>query len=405
MRVLLVGPGGREHALAWSLSRSSSLGELHAAPGNPGIAAFGECHPVDAADVDGLTALARSVKPDLVVVGPEAPLVSGIVDELRAAGIAAFGPDAAAARIEGSKAFAKAVMQTAGVASPAALDEPRAPCVVKFDGLAGGKGVFVCHTSGELERGLAAALRLGDDVVVEELLEGDELSLFALSDGRDVLPLAPARDFKRARDGDAGPNTGGMGAYSPVPSIDGADVDELVDTVHRPVIRELAGRGTPFTGLLYAGLMLTDSGPRVLEFNCRFGDPETQAILPRLDGDLLDTLAAAAAGELGGTQLVARDAAVTVVLAAQGYPETGDTGTPIGGIDDAERAGALVFHAGTRFDGPRLVTAGGRVLNVTGTGDSLEDARRAAYDGAAAIRCDALRYRSDIAGEVAAVRG
>ncbi len=381
------------------------LDELHAAPGNPGLAALGECHPADPADVKALTALATSLRPDLVVVGPEAPLVAGLVDELCAAGIAAFGPAATAARIEGSKSFAKEVMRTAGVATAAALDEPHAPCVVKFDGLAAGKGVFVCHTTEELEGGLAAARRLGDDVVVEELLEGDELSLFALCDGRDVLPLAPARDFKRAWDGDAGPNTGGMGAYSPVPGIDRADIDELVDAVHRPVVRELAARGTPFTGLLYAGLMLTDSGPRVLEFNCRFGDPETQAILPRLEGDLLEALAAAAAGELGGTRLATHDAAVTVVLAARRYPETGDAGTPIGGIDDAERAGALVFHAGTKLDGPRLVTAGGRVLNVTGTGDSLEDARRVAYDGAAAIRCEALRYRFDIAGEVAAVRG
>jgi phosphoribosylamine---glycine ligase len=404
VRVLLVGSGGREHALAWTLARSPSLGELHAAPGNPGIAALGECHPVAATDVAGLVWLARRLRPDLVVVGPEAPLVAGLVDELRAAGIDAFGPSTAAARIEGSKSFAKEVMRAAGVHTAAELAEPQAPCVVKYDGLAGGKGVFVCHTSAEVERGLAAAARLGDGIVVEELLEGDELSLFALSDGRTVLPLAPARDFKRALDGDAGPNTGGMGAYSPVPGVDAADVDELLDTVHRPVVRELASRGAPFAGLLYAGLMLTDSGPCVLEFNCRFGDPETQAILPRLDGDLLQALAAVVAGDLGGTQLAARGAAVTVVLAANEYPEAGDVGTPIDGLDDAARAGALVFHAGTTAEGPRLLTAGGRVLDVTGTGDSLEEARRVAYAGSSAVRCDALRYRTDIAAEEAAVR-
>jgi phosphoribosylamine---glycine ligase len=404
VRVLLVGSGGREHALAWTLARSPSLDELHAAPGNPGIALLGECHPADVADVAGLAQLARRLQPDLVVTGPEVPLVAGLVDELRDAGITAFGPSAAAARIEGSKSFAKDVMRAAGVPAAVELAAPQAPCVVKFDGLAAGKGVFVCQTAAELEDGLAAAARLGNKVVVEELLEGDELSLFALSDGRDVLPLAPARDFKRALDGDAGPNTGGMGLYSPVPGIDAADVEELIDTVHRPVVRELASRGAPFRGLLYAGLMLTDSGPRVLEFNCRFGDPETQAILPRLDGDLLEALAATAAGELAGTHLTARDAAVTVVLVARRYPEAGDAGTQIDGIDDAERAGALVFHAGTQMEGARLVTAGGRVLNVTGTGDALEEARRVAYAGASAVRCDALRYRADIAGEVAAVR-
>ena len=303
----------------------------------------------DAEDVDGLLGLARSLAPGLVVVGPEAPLVAGLADALREAGIAVFGPGAAAARIEGSKAFAKDVMLAAGVPTAAGLPRPQAPCVVKFDGLAGGKGVFVCRTAEEVERGVDAARRLGGELVVEELLEGEELSLLAVCDGLDAIPLAPARDFKRAEDGDAGPNTGGMGSYSPVPGIDDDGVAELVETVHRPVLRELAARGTPFTGVLYAGLMLTDDGPRVLEFNCRFGDPETQSIVPRVEGDLLEALAAAATGDLAGVELGAGAAAVTVALTAQDYPARGDHGTPIEGLDDAEAAGALVFHAGTEL--------------------------------------------------------
>ena len=404
MRVLLVGSGGREHALAWSLTRCPSLGDLHAAPGNPGIAELAECHSVAADDLPGLAGLARRLRANLVVVGPEGPLVAGLGDELLAGEIATFGPSAAAARIEGSKRFAKDVMRSAGVRTALTLPEPNAPCVVKFDGLASGKGVFVCRTEAELERGLAAASRLGDEVVVEALLEGEELSLFGLCDGRDVLPLAPARDFKRAFDGDTGPNTGGMGSYSPVPGIGQTEVDELVDAVHRPVLRELAARGTPFKGLLYAGLMLTDEGPRVLEFNCRFGDPEAQSVLPRLDGDVLEALTAAAAGDLGATRLNAHGAAVTVVLAADTYPEAGDAGTPIGGLDEAQATGALVFHAGTTLRDGKPATSGGRVLDVTGAGETLDEARRSAYAGAAAVVCPTLRYRSDIAAEVAAVR-
>ena len=403
MRVLLVGSGGREHALAWAFGHSPALGELHAAPGNPGIASLGECHPVAADDVSGLVALARRLAADLVVVGPEVPLVAGLAQELRAAGIAVFGPDAGAARIEGSKRFAKEVMRAAGVPTADELTTPRAPCVVKHDGLAAGKGVFVCRTGEELEHGLAAAARLGGDVVVEELLEGEEVSLFVLCDGHEAVPLAPARDFKRALDGDVGPNTGGMGSFSPVPGLD-PELAEFVDAVHRPVLRELERRGTPFVGLLYAGLMLTDAGPRVLEFNCRFGDPETQSIVPRLEDELLEALAAAAAGELAGMTLAAERAAVTLVLAASEYPERGDAGTPIEGLAAAEAGGALVFHAGTALDGGRLVTAGGRVLNVVGVGDTLDAARACAYEGAAAVHCPALRYRTDIAEEVAPAR-
>ena len=398
MRVLIVGSGGREHALAWKLSQGAELGELHAAPGNPGIAALGTCHPVRAEDGEGLLELARALEIDLAVIGPEGPLVAGIADELRHAGVAAFGPSAGAARIEGSKSFAKDVLAAAGVPTAAELSDARPPCVIKADGLAAGKGVFVCHTQAEIEEGLRGASELGEYVVIEELLEGPELSVFALTDGLHALPLAAARDHKRVGDGDTGPNTGGMGAFSPVSPFGRREVEELVEQVHRPVLDELARRGTPFIGLLYAGLMLTDEGPRVLEFNCRFGDPETQAVVPRIDGDLLAALTAAAAGDLGGVTLgTAAQAAVTIVVAAGGYPETGDTGSAIAGIEQAEALGALVFQAGTAHRDGALVTSGGRILNVTGVGDDLEQARALAYEGAAAISFAGARYRRDIA--------
>jgi phosphoribosylamine---glycine ligase len=398
VRVLIVGSGGREHALAWKLSQSSLLTELHAAPGNPGIADLGTCHPVRAEDGEGLLELARSLEVGLAVIGPEGPLVSGVADELRYAGVAAFGPSAAAARIEGSKSFAKEVLSAAGVPTAAQLPIARPPCVIKADGLAAGKGVFVCRTRDEVDAGLRAASTLGGDVLIEELLEGDELSVFAVTDGRRTIPLAAARDYKRAGDGDSGPNTGGMGAFSPVPPLGHREVDELVEQIHEPVLDELAARRTPFVGLLYAGLMLTDAGPRVLEFNCRFGDPETQAIMPLLDGDLLAALFAAAGGDVRGITLAtAPRAAVTVVVAAGGYPESGDTGSAITGVEDAEALGALVFHAGTARRDGTLVTSGGRILNVTGVGDDLEHARALAYEGAAAIEFSGARYRRDLA--------
>jgi phosphoribosylamine---glycine ligase len=405
VKVLLVGSGGREHALAWRLAQDGAP-ELHAAPGNPGIAELGECHPVRAHDGEGLLSLAHTLGVDLAVIGPEAPLVTGVADELRHAGIAVFGPGAAAARIEGSKSFAKEVMNASGVATAASLSVARPPCVVKLDGLAAGKGVFVCHTAAELEAGLRAAARAGGQLVIEELLEGEELSVFALCDGSRALPLAPARDFKRLGDGDEGPNTGGMGSYSPVADVPPGRLAELVETIHEPVLEELARRGTPFHGLLYAGLMLTDAGVKVLEFNCRFGDPETQSILPRLEGDLLGTLAGAAAGDLGEAELGATaDAVVTVVLAGGGYPERPDSGAPIEGVADAEGAGALVFHAGTAVRSGRLVTNGGRILNVTARGDSLAAARSAAYEGAERISFPEMHYRRDIAAQEAGVAG
>jgi phosphoribosylamine--glycine ligase len=398
VKVLVVGSGGREHALVWALARSAGVTELHAAPGNPGIAALALCHPVRAEDPASLLPLATELGVDLVVVGPEAPLVIGLADGLRRRGIAVFGPSAAAARIEGSKSFARDVMDTAGVATAGTLPVARPPCVVKADGLAAGKGVWVCRTDAELTAGLQAAEALGQPFHVEELLEGEEVSVFALCDGRTALPLPAAQDYKRIGDGDAGANTGGMGSYSPVPQLSAAEVEEVIDIVHRPVLAELARRDAPFTGVLYAGMMLTADGPRTLEFNCRFGDPETQSLLPLLDGDLLHALGAAAAGDLRGVALTASErAAVTIVLAAGDYPERGDTGTPIAGIEDAEATGALVFHAGTALHNGRLVTNGGRILSVTGLGDSAAQARTAAYAGAAHIDFAGMRYRRDIA--------
>jgi phosphoribosylamine---glycine ligase len=416
MRVLLVGSGGREHALAWALARSPLLGELHAAPGNPGIGTLARLHDVSVSDLEGLTRLAVDLAADLVVVGPEAPLVGGLVDRLSAAGIAAFGPTAAAARIEGSKAFAKAVMDAAGVptarftvcdtvsAAHAAIAEADGAVVVKADGLAAGKGVVVCSSTQEAHAAVAAALvderfgSAGRRVLIEERLEGPELSLLALCDGEHVIPLAPARDYKRAGDGDRGPNTGGMGCISPVPGVDDDMVAEILARVHRPVVNELARRGTPYRGCLYAGLILTADGPKVIEFNARFGDPETQAILPRTAGDLLALLARCAGGNLGGAEAeVDADVCVSVVVASRGYPEAPEVGDSIEGIDAAEELeGVSVFHAGTAMGATGLETSGGRVLNVTAVGPGFETACRRAYAGVDLIRIAGSHHRSDI---------
>ena len=400
MRVLVVGSGGREHALAWKLGSSPSLTALHAAPGNPGIAGLATCHPVATDDAEGLLALSGSLGIELVVVGPEVPLVAGVADVLRHAGILVYGPSAAAARIEGSKRLAKEVMAAVGVPTAALLDRPRAPCVLKADGLAAGKGVVVCRTEEELRAGLVAVRHFGADVVVEELLEGPEVSVLALCDGAHALPLPPARDFKRAFDGDQGPNTGGMGSFAPVAGI---DVDEVVQTYVSPVLDELARRGTPFVGTLFVGLMLTPDGPKVLEYNCRFGDPETQSVVPLVDGDLLAALAAAAGGSLAGVSLeLGVGSAVTVVVAAGDYPASDDRGGPIEGIERAEAQGALVFHSGTALRDGRLVTSGGRLLGVTATGSTLMEARRRAYAAADVIRIPGARRRADIALAAAA---
>ena len=417
MRVLLVGSGGREHALAWKLAQSPRLSELHAAPGNPGIGRLATLHSASLADLETVTAAAEGLAPDLVVVGPEAPLAAGLADRIREAGFACFGPTAEAARLESSKAFAKTVMQTAGVptaravvcdtvaAAQAAIAEMGGRVVIKADGLAAGKGVTVCDTAAEAEAAAEGSLVDGDfgqagrRVLVEERMEGEELSLLALCDGENVLPLAPARDHKRALDGDHGPNTGGMGAYSPVPDI-GADlVDEIVATVHRPVVNELARLGMPFRGCLYAGLMLTAEGPRVIEFNVRFGDPEAQAILPRLDADLLDLLEKAAVGSLAGAAAPATgDVCVSVVVASRGYPEAPVSGEKISGIAAAEAlAGVTVFHAGTAEHDGVLTSAGGRVLNVTALGRDFSEARSRAYAAVELIQLEGSMHRTDIA--------
>jgi phosphoribosylamine---glycine ligase len=393
VRVLVVGSGGREHALAWSISRSGGLDELHAAPGNPGIAELAHCHPVRADDHAALVSLARELRIDLVVVGPEAPLVAGLADELRHRGIAVFGPSAAAARIEGSKSFAKEVLEAAGVPTSRTLPVARPPCVVKADGLAAGKGVWVCRTPDELDAALLEAQALGQPFHVEELLDGPELSLFAVAAGEAAIAFPPARDFKRVGDGDAGPNTGGMGSFSPLPDVADEEATKILETVHMPVLQELARRGIPFQGLLYAGLMQTDDGLRVIEFNCRFGDPETQSLLPRLESDLLPLLA----GDLSRQPEIADRAAVTVVLSGGEYPERGDQGTPIDGVEEAERAGALVFHAGTALHDGRVVTNGGRILDVVGLGGTVEEARSAAYEAAAHIDFAGMHLRTDIA--------
>jgi phosphoribosylamine---glycine ligase len=395
--VLVVGSGAREHALAWRLAQSPGLTELHAAPGNPGIATLGPCHPVRADDADGLLALAITLDIDLAVIGPEGPLVAGVADVLRQNGIAVFGPSAAAARIEGSKTFAKEVMRASGVPTAGTLSVARAPCVLKADGLASGKGVFVCHTADELDIALSAVRSFGNDVVIEELLEGEEVSLFALSDGRRLLSLGAAQDFKRIGDGDVGPNTGGMGAYAPLPWLE--DVEQLVERIHQPVIDELARRGSPFVGCLFAGLILTADGPKVLEFNARFGDPETQVLMPRLDGDLLDALVGAAHGDLSRAALdTSPNAAVTIVLAAPDYPERSDyAGVAIEGLDEAEATGALVFHSGTAARNGRVVTNGGRILSVTAVDSTLAGARDRAYAAVDLIAFDGAQFRTDIA--------
>jgi len=397
VKVLVVGSGAREHALAWRLSQSPILTELHAAPGNPGIAKLGRCHPLRADDADGLLDLAVTIEADLVVIGPEGPLVAGVADELRRNGVAVFGPSAEAARIEGSKTFAKDVLRAAGVPAAATLSVARTPCVVKADGLASGKGVFVCRTAAELDEALRAVTSFGSGVVIEELLEGEEVSLFALSDGRRLVPLAAAQDFKRIGDGDVGPNTGGMGPSSPVSWLD--DAAGLVERIHQPVINELARRGAPFVGCLFAGLMMTAEGPKVLEFNARFGDPETQVLMPRLEGDLLEALAAAAHGDLSGVSLGESDeAAVTVVLAAPDYPGRSDyAGIAIDGLAAAEATGALVFHSGTAARDGHVVTNGGRILSVTATGPSLGDARDRAYAAVDLVSFEGAQFRRDIA--------
>ena len=421
MKVLLIGGGGREHALAWKLAQSPGVHELLASPGNPGIAGVARCVG-GPSDPEGIASLAQQQGVDLVVIGPEAPLVAGAVDALRARGIVVFGPDAAAARIEGSKAWAKQILGEAGVpagraraftdANEAAayLDELEAPFVVKADGLAAGKGVSIS----EDKAGAVAAIRdslvrrrfgeSGETVLIEEFLHGEELSIFVLSDGKTALPLAAAQDFKRALDGDLGPNTGGMGSYSPIPHLPADIVDRAMDQIFEPVLGTMAAQGAPFVGCLFGGLILTADGLRVIEFNCRFGDPEAQVLMPRLDGDLAELMLACAEGTLAGARANWRpEACISVVLASGGYPGDYQTGQPIAGLDAAAALeDVVVFHAGTA-EGP--VSAGGRVLSVSALGADLAQARARAYDAVELIDFEGKQYRHDIAARAAELEG
>ncbi len=405
MKILVIGSGGREHAICQSLAKDPLTTEIHCAPGNPGIATIATLHQINTEDGNAVTELATALGIGLVVIGPEVPLIAGVADVLRAHHIPVFGPNKAAAELEGSKAFAKEVMRAAGVATAearvcttpeeaaAALDLFGPPYVVKDDGLAAGKGVVVTHDRGEALAHAAACAR----VVIEEFLDGPEVSLFGISDGTTVIPMDPAQDYKRVRDNDEGPNTGGMGAYSPLPWAPANIKNDVQRTVLQPMIDEMAKRGTPFAGLLYAGLALTSKGIKIIEFNARFGDPETEVLLPRLITPLATLLMDAATGNLAGKSVeFTPDAAVTVVLAAQGYPEQVVSGGEIT-LPSENGSSATIFHAGTEIRDGKLVAAKGRLLTITGMGATLEEARTIAYKTITQIKVAGAHYRSDIA--------
>ncbi|CEP67588.1 Phosphoribosylglycinamide synthetase [Moorella glycerini] len=413
MRILVVGGGGREHALVWKIARSPRVTEIYCAPGNAGIAGLATCVPVDAGDIEGLLAFARRSGIDLTVVGPEAPLVAGIVDAFQAAGLTVFGPTQAAARLEGSKIFAKELMQEAGIptarhaafaeagAALAYLEEHPGPVVVKADGLAAGKGVVVAPDTATAREAVTAMFAgrfgpAGQRVIIEERLEGEEVSILALCDGETVIPLLPSQDHKRVGEGDTGPNTGGMGAYAPVPFYTPEIAGEVEEKILRPTVRAMAAAGCPYRGVLYAGLMLTREGPKVLEFNCRFGDPETQPLMLLLQSDLVELMLATINGALASTKIDwYPGAAAGVVLAAGGYPGPYAKGTPIAGLE-AVPPGVEVFHAGTALVDGQVVTAGGRVLCVTARGEDLRAALERVYAGIKAINFVGMHYRRDI---------
>jgi len=416
VKVLVVGSGGREHALTWKIAQSPLVEQVLCAPGNPGMAGLGRCVDIGVNEFDKLTALAREEGVGLIVVGPEDPLSRGLVDHLAANGIKAFGPVAAAARLEASKSFAKSVMNHCGIptAKSAEFTDPAAaigyarsagaPLVIKADGLAAGKGVTVARELDTAIAAIRAAMEdrafgdAGNRVLIEECLEGEEASILAFSDGKTVVPMASSQDHKPVFDNDEGPNTGGMGAYSPAPVVTGALFEEIVRTILNPCVQGMAEAGTPYTGVLYAGLMITPDGPRVIEFNCRFGDPEVQVVLPRMKNDLVPVLLACCDGTLDRLSLDWADGAcVTVVMASGGYPGAYEKGKPITGIPDAEHeTGAVVFHAGTGLDGGALVTNGGRVLNVTATGPDVPAAIDRAYAAVRRIHFEGAHYRTDI---------
>lgn len=425
MKILVVGGGGREHALVWKLAQSRHTPDLYCAPGNAGTRALATHVDVAADDVDGLSSWCSEARPDLVVIGPEAPLCLGLADQLRAMGIPVFGPGRDGARLEGSKAFAKQVMQAAGVPTADAwefsdADEALAfladrdqPWVVKADGLAAGKGVTMCADRAEAERAVRDALldqrfgEAGASVLLEECLVGEEVSVLALVDGRRAVLLPSSQDHKRALDNDEGPNTGGMGAYSPAPVMSDAEWDEVHGLVFAPVLRELQKRGIDFCGVLYAGLMVTDTGPKVLEFNTRFGDPEAQCVLPRLKADLVDVFLACVSGDLDKAQIeVSDEACACIVMASAGYPGSYASGEPISGLDLVDGIdGVQVFHAGTAMKDDLVVTAGGRVLGVTGWGADLADALERAYRAVDGIAFSGVQFRRDIGAKALARLG
>jgi phosphoribosylamine--glycine ligase len=421
MKVLVVGGGGREHALVWRLAQNPTIDRLLAAPGNAGIARDATCVPVDVRDVRAIVDVVERERVDLTIVGPEVPLVAGVVDELQGAGRLVFGPSGAAARIEGSKSWAKALCQRHGIPvargttatttarAEEALDAFAPPYVVKADGVAGGKGVVIAEDRAAARAAIAAALdagafgAAGATVLIEEFLTGREVSAFAVSDGRDVLPLGLAQDFKRVGDGDSGPNTGGMGAYSPVPFVDEPTERRIVEEVLTRTVRAMESEGVPYRGVLYAGLMLTETGPVVLEFNARFGDPEAQVVIPRLGSDLAELCLASAEGNLSVYRAnTSPRACVTVVLASAGYPGEVRTGSEIAGLEEAEALeDVLVFHAGTAERRGRVVTSGGRVLSVSALGRDLAQARTRAYEACSRISFEGMQYRRDIAAKAA----